>query len=136
MILRRYGKRVESVTTSFRSVAFVAIGWDRDRAMSLKNDEFEAAYERVAEHELRADAEGPVQLEVETDLLADLEAQVRALDESLGPRQVLFIENQPGVDEPRTHERRVDVLVEGENRYYFHWSVDPPLRLGVYVKRA
>jgi hypothetical protein len=28
------------------------------------------------------------------------------------------------------------VVVDGENRLYFFWRVDPPLRLGVYRKKS
>lgn len=136
MILRRYGQRVESVEIAFSSVALTNIAWRRDHAFSVSFDDFEATYERVREHPLTARAEGPVQIEVETALLADLEAQVRALDESLEDDQVLLVENQRGVDEPRPREKRKDVIVEGENRLYFIWWVDPPLRLAVYRKRS
>ena len=28
------------------------------------------------------------------------------------------------------------LVVEGENRLYFHWWIDPPLKVGVYRKRT
>ena len=137
MILRRYDKTVESVEIAFSSVALTPVGWRRDRALSMSLDQFRDGYEPVREHHLSAEAEGPVQIEVENALLADLEAQMRALDARLEPGgEVLFIENQRGVDETRAHEKRKDVIVDGENKFYFSWWLDPPLRVGVYRKRA
>ncbi len=136
MILRRYGNRVESVEIAFNSVALTSIGWRRDRALSMSLDAFQEQYVKLTEHALTAKADGPVQITVQDALLADLEAQTRALDAALEPGQVLYIESQRGVDEPRAREDRKDVIVEGENRLYFHWWVDPPARFGVYAKRS
>jgi hypothetical protein len=137
VILRRYGTTVQSVVIAFSSVSLTSVGWRRDRALSLSLDEFRAGYEPVREHHLSAEAEGPVQIEAQNALLADLESQMRALEAGLEPgSEVLFIESQRGVDEPRAHEKRKDVIVDGENRFYFAWWVDPPLRVGVYRKRA
>ena len=136
MILRRYGQRVESVEIAFNSVALTSIGWRRDRALSLTLDQFTEEYEKRAEHALTAEADGPVQIEVQDAVLAELDSQTRALLSALEPGQVLFVESQRGVDEPRAREDRKDVIVEGENRLYFHWWVDPPLRIGVYERRS
>lgn len=136
MILRRYGQRVESVAIAFSSVALTSIGWRRDRELSLGLDEFREDFQPVREHRLTAEAEGPVQIEVQDALLADLEAQLRAVEAGLQQDEVLFVESERGVDEPRAHEKRKDVIVDGVNRLYFIWWVDPPLRVGVYRKRA
>jgi hypothetical protein len=135
MILRTYGNKVEAVDIAFDAVAFESIGFRRNGQLSMSGDDFRAAYERSRGRELAAEAEGDVQIEVERDLLAKLEKQLLAEEGKLGDAEVIFIENQRGVDQPRTHEKKGTLVVEGENRLHFKWWIDPPLKIGVYRKR-
>lgn len=96
---------------------------------------FFAHRERVREHLLEAEADGPVQGEAEALLLERLEAAIDAVLETLAPDEVAVIESAPGTDWPKTRERRKDVIIDGENRFHFHWRVEPPLRLGVWRER-
>ena len=132
MILRRYGNRVQSVEINFDSKALTEIGFRRDHEVSMEADGFVEGYDQDFEHSLTAEAEGDVQDEVESVMLADLLAQISTLHEGLGEGQVLFIESETGNDYPKTKTRQKNVVVEGENRLYFYSRVDPPLRVGIY----
>jgi len=136
MILRVYGKRVEGVEPTFNSLAITSVGFRRNREFTMPIDEFEEEYERVDGHELTSSAEGSVQIEVQDELLAHLERQLRDLVAGLEPGAVVLIESQRGVDHPRTKEKKDTLVVAGENRLYFHWWIEPPLRVGVYRKRS
>ena len=135
MILRLRGKRVESVTPAFSPIAIYSPAFRPDGKLTMSADEFFDGYERISLHEVGGETDGPVQVAVETRLLEKLERGIGELHAGLEPGVVLFIENRRGVDEVRLRETRKDVIVEGENRYYFHWWADPPLRIGVYRKR-
>ena len=135
MILRTYGNKIEAVDIAFNAVALESLGFRRNRELSMSAEEFEAAYERTGGRELVAEAEGEVQIEVEKDLLSRLEEQLLAADAELDEAEVLLIENQRRVDQPRTHEKKSTVVVQGENRFHFKWWIDPPLKIGTYRKR-
>jgi hypothetical protein len=132
MILRRYGKNVQSVEANFDSKALTEIGFRRDREVSIEDDRFTEGHERVSEHSLTAEAEGDVQDEVESVMLDNLLTQLTDLEANLGEGEVLFIESEKGQDYPKTKTRQKNVVVEGENRLYFYSSLAPPLRVGVY----
>jgi len=136
MIARRYGSTIQSVTPNFDSRAMTEIGFQRTDALVMPVDEFLARHERVGERELTASAEGDVKDEAEQALLASLLEQLRALEAEVGEGHVLLVENQPGQDYPRTRDRTTNVIVAGQNRLYFHWTVDPPLKLGIYRAKA
>lgn len=135
MILRTYGSQIEAVDIAFNAVAFDSIAFRRNRQLSMSTEEFEAAYERSHGQELAARAEGDVQIDVERELLAKLEEQLLAAQSQLDEAEVILIENQRGVDRPRTHEKKESTVVQGENRLRFKWWVDPPLKIGIYRKR-
>ncbi len=135
MIAKRYGKRIESVTPDFNAVAMNEIGFRRDNAWSMPADEFEAGYERVSEHNLIAAGEGDTQSEVEADLLARLLADVRKIEAAAADGEMLLVESASGVDYPRLHGTQRMVVVGFENRLYFTYQVDPPLRIAVYRAR-
>ena len=131
MIVRRYGSWYHSVTPSFNPSAMTEIGFRRDRQHSFPADEFSTGHRLVDAGEVQAQADAPVQRDAERELLVNLE---RALDEwvdRLQPGQVLVVLNERN-DWPKTRERREGIIVEGENRFYFHWWVDPPLKVGIY----
>ncbi len=134
MILKQYGTSYHSVETNFDSRALNEIAFRRDRQFSIPTEEFEAGYEKVEERVLSAEAEGDVHDEAEGDLLDALNAQVMAAVAELGEGEVLVVESKEGADYPKTRDTKKKVVVDGENRLYFYWSVDPPLRVGVYRK--
>lgn len=136
MLLRRYGTTVQSVIPDFDPRAMTEISFRRDRAFSQPAEEFEAEHEKVREESLAGESEGAVQSEAEAALLDQLERRVRELLEGLQEGEVLLIESEQGVDYPKVRDRKQGIIVEGENRLYFHWRVDPPLRLGIYRRRA
>lgn len=131
MILRRYGTAYHSVVPHFESKALNEIGFRRDHDISIPVEEFEADWVQVSEHALDARAEGPVQDEAEQELLADLLEQLTALEEA-GEDEALVVESEQGKDWPKSRHEQKNVIVEGENRLYFHLRVEPPLRVGVY----
>ncbi len=135
MIAKRYGRNFESVAADFNAVAMNEIGFRRDNAWSMPADDFESGYERTGEHLVTAADEGDVQSEAESRLLADLLNQVRSVEAAAGADTVLVVENVSGVDYPRLHSTQRTVVVGFENRLYFTYKVDPPLRIGVYTAR-
>lgn len=137
MIVRRFGAKVGSVVPDFDSVAMNEIGFQRTADLSIPTEEFAAQYEQVAEHALVATAEGDVKLESEQALLDDLLQQLHTLDAGLGPEMLLMVESQPGRDYPKLRDQtRVQVVGGIENRLHFTWTVDPPLRVGIYQRKA
>ncbi|MDE2805766.1 MAG: hypothetical protein OXN18_11545 [Gemmatimonadota bacterium] len=134
MILRRYGNAYHSVEPNFNPTAINEIGFMRDRAFSVPAADFDARYEALEEGELGAEADAEVQRHAERDLLRNLEHVLAQWVARLEPGQVLVVHN--GRDDwPKTRERREAVIVEGENRFHFHWWVDPLLKVGIYGAR-
>ena len=136
MILKQYGTSFQSVEPNFNSRALTEIAFRRDRAFSVPVEEFEASYEKVEEHSLTAETEGDVHDEAESALMRELETRLGELLNVLNEGEVLVVESQEKEDHPKTRDRKKNVVVDGENRLYFYWWVDPPLRLGVYRKKG
>jgi len=136
MIVRRFGSTVQSVEPDFDSRAMTEIGFRRTSALSLPAEEFLAQYERVDGRELTAEAEGDVKDEAEQAVLASLRAKLEALEAELGEGYVLLVENEVGKDYPKTRDRTKTLVVAGTNRLHFTWTIDPPLKLGVYRRKA
>lgn len=136
MLFRRYGTRLQSVQPDFDSRALTEIGFRRDGGASWSTEEFGEGFEKAREISLTAKSEGRVQTEAEDELLERLRVQIREALDGLDDGEVLVVENEQGVDFPRLRDRKVGVIEDGENRLYFHWWVDPPLRLGHYRPRG
>ena len=136
MLLRRYGSTVQSVDLDFDPRSLNEVSFRRNRELSLSEEEFSGRYEKAREEVLGGEADGPVQSEAEAELLRDLASRVEALMAQLEEGEVLVVENEQGVDYPKVRDRKQGIIVDGENRLYFHWRVDPPLRLGIYRRRA
>ncbi len=154
-LLRRLGSRLTPVAPHFDAralteIAFRPAGGTSGDATGHAHDDgagagggapmgdaeaFLARRERVREHLLEAEADGPVQGEAEALLLERLEAAIGGVLAKLGPGEVALIESAPGTDWPKTRERRKDVIIDGENRFHFHWRVEPPLRVGIWRER-
>jgi hypothetical protein len=131
MILRRYGNTFHSVDVNFDSLALSEIAFRRNRETSIAADDVESSYAVVSSHELVAEADGDVQDETEQVLLDRLGAQITELLEGLTPDEVLVVENEQGRDWPKTRQRTSNVIVDGENRLHFHYTLSPPLRVSV-----
>ena len=136
MIYKRYGSAYQSVEVDFDARAMTEIGFRRDRKNSIPVEDIESSWDRVDERALTATAEGPVQYEAESAVLEALREQLDAYMSELGSGEILLLESEAGADYPKLREKRDDVLVEGRNAFYFRWSVDPPLRVARYRKRA
>ncbi|MBI4540808.1 MAG: hypothetical protein HY704_15000 [Gemmatimonadetes bacterium] len=135
MIVKRYGTSVSSVTPVFQSRALTEISFRRDGDFSMPVEEFFDRYTRTEARELSAESQGDVQDEVEQAVLGSLQTQLLELSEALWPDHALVIESEPGVDYPKTRERKTTTVAAGENRLYFYRWIDPPLRVGVYRKK-
>jgi hypothetical protein len=136
LIVRQYGNRVHSVEPNFDARAMNEIGFRRDNEWTMPADEFHQAYEKREAHELTAAAEGEVQGEAEEALLQSLHEQLQAVaGAAAGGDGVLFIESEQGVDYPKTRHTQQTQVVDGDNRLYFRFTVEPPLRVAVYRKR-
>jgi hypothetical protein len=134
VIVRQYGTRVHSVEPNFDARAMNEIGFRRDNEWSLSTEEFLESYERLEARELTAAAEGEVQGEAEERLLQSLLEQLQAVLAAAGDG-VLLIESAQGVDYPKTRHTQTTQVVDGANRLYFRFTVEPPLRVAVYRKR-
>ena len=135
MIIKRYGSKVQSVTPNFDARAMNEIGFQRDNEWSLATDEFAESYEKLETHELTAAAEGEVQGEAEEKLLESLLEQLLAVEKTVSGDGVLMIESEQGTDYPKTRHTQTNQLVGHENRLYFRFTVEPPLRVAAYRKR-
>ncbi|MGD2046872.1 MAG: hypothetical protein PVJ80_10420 [Gemmatimonadota bacterium] len=131
MIFRRYGTAYQSVDLNFDSLALNEIAFRRNREESIPVEGFAESFETVAEHEIVAEAAGDVQDETETALLEKLEARVEELSAGLEDNEILVVENEQGHDWPKTKQKTSNVIVQGENRLHFQYTVAPPLRISV-----
>jgi hypothetical protein len=136
MILKRYGTSYQSVDPNFDSRALNEVGFRRDQELTIPVAEFESGWEHVASHELAAEAEGHVQDHTEQLLLDRLEARLLELEGGLEGDHLLVLENGDGTDYPKTRQEIRNVVVEGETKLHFHYSVAPRLRMGVYRRKG
>lgn len=130
MIVRRYGTKIHQVTPRFDARALTEIAFTRE-GESWPVDEFETLYQKGETKELTAQADGDVKDAVEQELLASLERQLEELRAGLSDGEALLVENQPGVDQPKTRDVTKGVVVEGENRLHFTYTIEPPLRVTI-----
>lgn len=135
MIAKRYGSKVHSVTPNFDARAMNEVGFQRDNEWSMSTDEFMESYQKTETHELTAAAEGDVQGDAEEKLLESLQQQLAAVEKTVGDGDVLMIESEQGVDYPKTRHTQTNQLVGHENRLFFRFTVEPPLRVAVYRRR-
>jgi hypothetical protein len=136
MILRRYGTTFESVNVSFDSLALNEVSFRRNRETSIPVEEFESSFETLSTHELVAEADGNVQDETEQVLLDRLSAQIDELLQGLADGDALVVENEQGHDWPKTRQKTENVIVDGQNRLHFHYTVAPPLRISVRRRKS
>lgn len=136
MIARRYGTKVHSIRPNFDARAMNEIGFTRDHEWSMDTDEFFDTHEKLEVHELTAASEGEVQGEAEESLLESLQEQLLTVESAAGEDGVVFVESEQGVDYPKTRHTQTTMVVEGSNRLYFRFTVEPPLRVAVYRRRG
>lgn len=136
MIYKQYGTTYQSVDVNFEAKAMNEVGFRRNRQESFPTEELAGRYEEIEVHELVADAEGAVQTESEQAMLDKLEGALSSLVEGLPDGGIAVIENQSGHDYPKPRQVIKNVIVEGENRLHFHYTVSPPLRVALYRPRG
>lgn len=136
MILKRYGVMLHSVRPDFDSRAMNEIGFRRDRRFSVRAADFDEEYEADGIVDVSSEADGPVQHEAEERLLRDLERELRRVEGEVDEGAVVVIESRQGTDYPKTRDRKQNVIRDGENRLHFHWTIHPPLRVGIYRRRV
>tara|TARA_B110000116_G_scaffold177482_1_gene153617 strand:+ start:178 stop:588 length:411 start_codon:yes stop_codon:yes gene_type:complete len=132
MILRRYGSSYQSVNLNFDSKALNEIGFRRNHEHSIAVEEFDRSYVLDGTHEFQEEAQGDVQDQTEQELLSRLQEQIEALLAGLGDGEVLVAENEQGHDYPKTRQQMDNVIVEGENRRHFTYTIAPLLRMAVH----
>ena len=134
---RLYGSTYQSVTFEFEGKALTEVGFRRNHERSITPEELEAEYEHIETVHLTSEAEGDVQQETEQLLLDRLLEKGRAAAERLPEDGVAIVENdRGGKDQPRPHQKIRTVVVNGENRLHFEYSIDPPLRIALYSKKG
>lgn len=134
MIFRRYGTTYQSVDLAFDAKALNEVSFRRNREVSHETEAFESVYATVRTEELTAEAEGSVQSEVEAAMLDKLTAQVEEMRGGLADGEVLVVENEQGHDHPKPRQETKNVIVQGENKLHFHYTIRPPLRVSVRKK--
>ena len=130
MIIRRYGNRFHSVSLAFDPAAMTEVGFRRDGSQEWDAEEFLAGHEMIREEEIIAAASDSVQEAAERLMLANLEQKVNDVLVTLEDNQFLSIESKMGVDHPRTRYHRPTT---GDRE--FTYTLDKPLRLGVWAKK-
>jgi len=131
MIFRLYGTTYQSVDMDFDAKALNEFSFRRNRERSISADELASGYETVATHEIAEESSGAVQSETEQAMLDKVGARIEAMVAGLGDGEILVVENTPGHDYPKPRQKTGNVIVEGENRLHFDYSMAPPLRVSV-----
>ncbi len=136
MIYKLYGTTYQSVDINFDAKAMNEVGFRRNREASFSEDELESRFEQIEVRELVAEAEGDVQTETEQAMLNSLEAALTKALSALPDGGVAVIENESGHDYPKPRQEIKNVIVEGENRLRFEYTVSPALRVALYSARS
>ena len=136
MIAKKYGTKIHTVQPNFDARAMNEIGFTRDHDWSMDAKEFLETYEQTETHDLTAAAEGEVQGDAEETLLRSLQDQLLAVSRGAGGDSVVLVLSEQGVDYPKTRHTQTTRVVEGANRLYFRFTIEPPLRVAVYRKRS
>lgn len=133
MIFKKYGETLQSVDLDFDARAMTEIGFRRNREESIPMADLESGYTHVESRELTAEASGDVQDKAEREMLAKLEASLRAFEAECGDDEILLVLNG-SEDYPKTRDEKKSVVEGSHNRLHFHWRVEPALRIGRYRK--
>jgi len=132
MILRRYGNTYHRVIPNFDARAMNEIGFTRTGDVTIPVDEFQTDFERTESHELTAATDGPVKDEAEQALLNQLRSHLDGIAAKLGEGDALVIESE-ATNYPKTRARQQNK--PGADRAHFFWTIDPPLRVGIYRRK-
>ena len=135
MLLRRYGRKIQSVEPNFQALALTEIGFTRTDDFHSDAESFAEEWELESTHEVTGETEGDVKTEVESALLQDLLRQLEDIEAGAGDGSVALVENALGQEHPKLRDSTKTLVVDGENRLRFTYTVDPPLRVGVYRRR-
>lgn len=136
-VFLKYGETYQSVSFEFEAKALNEVGFRRDRESSLTGEELEAGFDHTETVELTAEAEGEVQSETEQLLLDRLKEKAEAAMATLPEGGIAVVENERGGrDQPKPRQTISNVVIKGENRLHFRYTVSPPLRLGLYAPRS
>lgn len=135
MIFKQYGTSYQSVDTNFDAKAMSEIGFRRNREREMPVDDLEAGFVKSDTAEIATQADGSVQTEAEQLMLDRLDERIREMLAELPEGGILVVENQSGHDYPKPRQDIRNVIVEGENRLSFHYTMAPPLRIGVYAPK-
>ena len=130
MIIRRYGNSFHSVSLNFDPAAMTEVGFRRSGHKQWDAEDFLAGHEMLREEEVIAAASDVVQEAAERVMLEKLKEMVNEILATLEEGQFLSVESKTGVDYPRT---RYDRPTTGDRE--FTYTLDRPLRLGIWVKR-
>jgi hypothetical protein len=136
MIVRRYGKTMQSVSPNFDARAMNEVGFLRTDDFTMPAEEFETVFARGEEHLLTAESTGDVQGHVEEEVLQKLSGQLAALLLQVDDNSVLRIESEPGSDYPKTRSTQTSEVVGAENRLHFRYVIEPPLRCVLWHRKA
>ena len=131
MIIRRFGNKVQSVTPDFDPAALTEVGFRRNGEQQWDTEDFEEMYELVQEAEIVAEMSHAVQEQAERGMLEVLEARLNEMYEGIEDGHLLSVQNQQGADYPRTRYERSTM-----GDLEFTYSLDKPLRLGVWRKKG
>jgi hypothetical protein len=129
-IVRRYGKRVETVEPDFRAEAMTEVGFRRTGERKWALDEFLDEYAMVRGVDLTAEGTDAVQEKAEKAMLQSLADKLAGITDALKPNELLSVESELGKDYPRTRYER---STKGDQE--FTYSLDRPLRVGIFRKR-
>lgn len=136
MLFKRYGDSLQSVDTNFDGKAMSEVGFRRNRERTIAIDELESSFQKAETVELATDADGEVQVEAEQLMLDRLDERLAEMLAGLSEGSVVVVENESGHDYPKPRQDIQNVIVEGENRLHFHYTMSPPLRLAVYSPKS
>lgn len=129
-MVRRFGKRVETVEPDFRAEAMTEVGFRRTGERKWALDEFLDEYAMVRGVEITAEATDEVQERAEKAMLQSLRDKLQGIIDALQPHEVLSVESEVGHDYPRTRYER-----SSKGGQEFTYSLDRPLRVGIFRKR-
>lgn len=136
MIFRLYGTAYQSVDIDFDAKALNDIGFRRNRQRAIPVEELARDFEPIDTVKLTTEASGSVQTETKQLLLDRLQEKLEALSPRVPEGGVTVVENESGHDYPKTHQATKNLVEEGENRLYFEYTMDPPLRATLYGPRG
>lgn len=136
MLLRQYGTKISSVDPNFDPHALTDVAFVRTNDFSMSTEEFESAYERVDGREITAEVAGDVKVEVKRGMLEEILEQLRDVERSAGEEHVVLVENDRRKDHPKTRDETTTKVIAGQNRLHFVYTIDPPIRVGVYRRKG